>query len=156
MKNLIMKNLIFASLIALSAASAIAQVTVKDPWARATVPHQKATGVFMQLTAQQDARLVEAQSPVAEIVEIHEMKMENEVMKMRPVSDLPLPADKTVELRPGGFHIMLMGLKQQIKEGDVVPVTLVVESKDKKRETIALQVPARPLNSMAAGNHSKR
>jgi copper(I)-binding protein len=61
-----------------------------------------------------------------------------------------------VELKPGGFHIMLMGLKQQIKEGDVVPLTLVVENKDKKREAIALQVPAWPLNSMATGNHSGR
>lgn len=151
-----MKNLLFASVIALSTAGAFAQVTVKDPWVRATVPHQKATGIFMQLTAQQDARLVEVQSPVAAIVEIHEMKMENEVMKMRPVSVLPLPADKTVELKPGGFHIMLMDLKQQIKEGDVVALTLVVENKDKKREAIALQVPARPLNSMAHGNHSGR
>lgn len=151
-----MKNLILASVIALFTTGAFAQVTVKDPWARATVPHQKATGVFMQLTARQDARVVEAQSSVADVAEIHEMKMENEVMKMRPVSDLPLPADKTVELRPGGFHIMLMGLKQQIKEGDLVPLTLVIENKDKKRETIALQVPARPLNSMAAGSHSKR
>jgi copper(I)-binding protein len=87
----------------------MAQVTVKDPWVRATVPAQKATGAFMQITSAQDARLVEARSPVAGVVEVHEMVMEKEVMKMRAIKGLDLPAGKTVELKPGGYHVMLMG-----------------------------------------------
>lgn len=125
-----------------------AQVTVKDPWVRATVSQQKATGAFMQITSAQDARLVEARSPVAGIVEIHEMAMEKDVMKMRALPNgLDLPAGKTVELKSGGYHVMLMDLKHQVKEGDTVPMTLVVEGKDKKRSTIELKAPARPLTA---------
>ncbi|NMM37029.1 MAG: copper chaperone PCu(A)C [Glaciimonas sp.] len=148
-----MKHVILASLLALSATAVLAQVEVKDSWVRATVQQQKTTGAFMQLTAKQDARLVEVRSPAASVVEVHEMSMENNVMKMRAVSSVDLPAGKAVELKPGGYHIMLINLKQQIKEGDMVPVTLVVEGKDKKRQTIELQVPARPLNSMAGMKH---
>lgn len=122
-----------------------AQVTIKDPWVRATVSAQMATGAFMQITSAQDARLVEARSPVAGVVEVHEMSMHKDVMKMRAVKALDLPAGKTVELKPGGYHIMLMDLKQQMKEGDTVPVTLIVEGKDKTRSTIEVKAPVRPL-----------
>lgn len=123
-----------------------AQVTVKDPWVRATVPAMKATGAFMQITSTQDARLVEVKSPVAGIIEIHEMAMEKNVMKMRALPDgLELPAGKAVELKPGGYHVMLMDLKQQMKEGGTVPMTLVVEGKDKKRSTIEVKAPVKPL-----------
>lgn len=146
-----MKHFILTSLLALSATAALAQVDVKDPWVRATVQQQKNTGAFMQLTTKQDARLVEVHSPAASVTEIHEMSMENNIMKMRPIPGLDLPAGKTIELKPGGYHIMLLNLKQQIKDGDLVPMTLVIESKDKKRQTVELQVPARPLNSNATG-----
>ncbi len=131
----------------LAAVSASAQVTVKDPWVRATVPHQKATGAFMQLVAAQDARLIEARSPVAGIVEIHEMAMVQDVMKMRAVESLELPAGKTVELKPGGYHVMLMDLKGQVKEGDQVPLTLVVQTRDGQRQTLELKAPARALGA---------
>ena len=145
-----MKYAIFAALIAAtSAASALAQVTIKDAWIRATVAQQTATGAFMQITALADSKLVEARSPAAGIVEIHEMKMENNVMKMRAVTALDLPAGKAVELKPGGYHVMLMDLKGQVKEGDSVPLTLVFEGKDKKRETVELKVAAKSLTSSA-------
>lgn len=123
-----------------------AQVTVSEPWVRATVAQQKATGAFMQIKSAKDVRLVEVRSPVAGVAEIHKMEMINNVMKMRQVDGLDLSADKLLELKPGSFHIMLMDLKAQVKEGDVVPVTLVVEGKDKKRETIEIKATARPLN----------
>lgn len=145
-----MKNVILASLLALSATAALAQVEVKDPWVRATVQQQKTTGAFMQLTAIQDARLVEIRSPAADTVEIHQMSMANNIMRMRAVPELELPAGKAVDLKPGGYHIMLINLKQQVKDGDLVPVTLVFESNDKKRQTIELQVPVRPLNNTSA------
>lgn len=127
-----------------------AQVTVKEPWVRATVAQQKATGAFMQITSAQDARLVEARSPVAGVVEIHEMAMEKDVMKMRALSNgLDLPAGKTVELKSGGYHVMLMDLKQQMKEGDIVSMTLVVEGKDKKRSTLEIKAPVKPLAAPA-------
>ncbi len=144
----------FASVFALTLMAvhaAFAQVTVKDPWVRASVAQQKSTGAFMQLNAAQDQRLIAARSPVASIVEIHEMTMEGDLMKMRAIPGLDLPAGKTVELKPGGYHVMLIDLKQQLKEGDIVPITLVVEGKDQKRINIELKVPVRPLNAMANG-----
>lgn len=137
--------------------SAHAQVTVKDPWVRATVSAQKATGAFMQITSAQDARLVEARSPVAGVVEIHEMAMEKDVMKMRALPNgLALPAGKTVELKSGGYHVMLMDLKQQMKDGDTVPLTLVVEGKDKKRTTIEVKAPVKPLATAAGMDHQHK
>ncbi|MBK9021197.1 MAG: copper chaperone PCu(A)C [Sulfuritalea sp.] len=149
--NLIVRSTVLSALFfAAFALPAQAQVTVKDPWVRATVSQQKATGAFMQITSTQDARLIEAKSPVAGVVEVHEMKMEKDVMKMRALTEgLALPAGKSVELKPGGYHVMLMDLKQQVKEGDVIPLTLVVEGKDKKRSTIEVKAPAKPLAGAA-------
>jgi copper(I)-binding protein len=128
-----------------------AQVMVKDPWVRATVSQQKATGAFMQLTSPEDARLVEVSTPVAGVVEIHEMKMEKEVMRMRAMpGGLELPAGKMVELKSGGYHIMLMDLKQQVAEGSSVPLTLVFEGKDKKRSSVEIKAPVKPLTGMGA------
>ena len=104
----------------------------------------------MQLTTTQDARLVEARSPVAGVVEIHEMAMDKDVMRMRAIPGLDLPAGKTVELKPGGYHVMLMDLKQQMKEGETVPLTLVVEGKDKKRSSVEVKAPVKPLTAAAA------
>ena len=137
------------------AAAAQAQVSVKDAWVRATVPQQKATGAFMQLVSAKDARLVEAKSQVAGVVEIHEMAMVDQVMKMRAVPGLELPAGKMVELKPGGYHVMLLDLKGQVKDGDTVPLTLVVEGRDGKRQTLELKVPARPLNAAAQKDMSQ-
>jgi copper(I)-binding protein len=142
-----------AALLALIAAPAIADITVKDPWVRATVPQQKATGAFMQITAPKAARLVEASSPVAGVTEIHEMTMDKDIMRMRAIPGIDLPAGKVVELRPGGYHVMLMDLKAPITEGQDVPVTLVIEGADKKRETIVIKATARALGASGAMDH---
>ncbi|MFC7297987.1 copper chaperone PCu(A)C [Herminiimonas aquatilis] len=143
-----MKKLLLASVLSIVPAVLLAQVTVTDPWVRATVPAQKATGAFMQLTSKTDARLVEASSPGLR-TEIHEMALQDNVMRMRQLDWLDLPAGKTVELKPGGYHVMFFDVKNQIKEGDVIPLKLVFEGKDKKRETVELKVPARALKSAA-------
>jgi hypothetical protein len=132
---------------ALLAASAHAQVTVKDAWIRATVPQQKATGAFMRIDAAKDTKLVSASSPVTPVVEVHEMAMQDNVMRMRQVPAVDVPAGKTVELKPGGYHVMLLDLKQQVKEGDTVPLALVFEGKDGKRETVEVKAQVRALNA---------
>jgi hypothetical protein len=138
----------------LAAAAAQAQTTVKDPWVRGTVAQQKATGLFAQITSTGGGKLLSASSPVAGVVEIHEMAMEGTTMKMRALpAGLDLPAGKAVELKPGGYHVMLLDLKQQLKEGDTVPVTLVVEGKDGKKESLELKVPVKALNTPAAAPH---
>ena len=146
-----MKKLIVASLITL-AASAWAQsttVTVEDAWVRGTVATQKATGAFMRLTPSANARLVSVSSPVAGVVEIHEMAMDKDVMKMRQVPGLDLAAGRTTELKPGGFHVMLMDLKAPVKGGDVVPLTLVFEDAAKQRFTQEVQA---PVTALGGGN----
>jgi copper(I)-binding protein len=130
----------------LLATAAHAQTAVKDPWVRGTVAQQKATGMFAQITSPAGGKLVSASSPVAGIVEIHEMAMDGNVMKMRALPNgLDLPAGKAVELKPGGYHVMLMDLKKELKAGDTVPVTLVIEGADKKRETLEIKAPVRAL-----------
>ena len=138
-------------LAALAGAPALAQTTVTEPWIRGTVAQQKATGLFASITSAKGGRLVAASSPVAGLVEVHEMSMDGNVMKMRALpAGLELPAGKAVTLKPGGYHVMLMELKQQLKEGDTVPVTLVIEGSDKQRESIEIKAPVKALNSPAA------
>ena len=137
---------------AILASVAHAQVAIDGAWVRATVPQQSGTGAFMQLKSESDTKLVEADSPVAKHVEIHEMVMENHVMKMRQIRNLPLPAGETVELKPGGYHIMMMDLHKQVKDGDTVPLTLTFEGNDGQRNTMKIDAPVRPLASGADGH----
>jgi periplasmic copper chaperone A len=113
------------------------------------VQGQQATGAFMKITAGEHTRLVSASTPVAGVVEVHEMKMEGDVMKMRAVAGgLDLPAGKTVELKPGGYHIMMMDLKAALPKGSTVPMTLVfkdakgVDSEVRLNVPVALAAPA--------------
>ncbi len=105
-------------------AQTAAAVDVSQAWVRATGPGQMATGGFMHLTAQTTLQLVAVSTPAAGVAEVHEMKMEGDIMKMRAVKALELPAGKTVELKPGGYHLMLMDLKQPFAKGSTVPMTL--------------------------------
>lgn len=123
-------------------------VEVKDAWVRATVKGQMATGAFMTLTAKESTRLVGVASPAAGAAQVHEMKMEDGVMKMAEVKGgLELPAGKAVELQPGGYHIMLMDLKQPLAKDATVPLTLIfkdakgVERKTELKLTVAVRAP---------------
>jgi copper(I)-binding protein len=143
-----------ASLLMFGSLAAHAQTTVAEPWIRGTVPQQKATGMFASITSTQGGRLVSASSPVAGVVEIHEMAMDGDVMKMRALANgLDLPAGKAVALKPGGYHVMLMDLKQQLKAGDTVPVTLVIEGAGKVRETVEVKAPVKALNAAPVQPH---
>jgi copper(I)-binding protein len=134
--------------------SALAETTVKDAWVRATVPHQQSTGAFMTLTASSDSKLVDVQSPVAKIVQVHQMTMNNDVMGMKQVHSVDLPAGKAVSLDPNGYHVMLMQLNGQIKEGEQVPLTLVIEDAKGQKQNIEVKAPVRALNAEAMhGGH---
>jgi len=148
MKSIFKISLAIASLAL--AGQAFAQVDVSQAWVRATVAQQKATGAFLQLKAKRDSRLVEAHSKAAGVVEVHEMVMDGSTMKMRAVPALELPAGQLVELKPGGLHVMLMDLKQPIKAGDKLVLTLVFEDKaSKQRESVEVQAEARQLGMPA-------
>jgi copper(I)-binding protein len=148
-----MKHLVIAALMALtSTAWAQSTVKVEDAWVRGTVAQQKATGAFMRLTPSANARLVEASSPVAGVTEIHEMAMEKDVMKMRRIPGLDLPAGRTTELKPGGYHVMLMDLKQPLQAGQNVPITLVFEDANKLRFTQQIEAPIQALGASHGGH----
>ena len=145
-----LKHCITSAVLALSATLTWAQaVKVDEPWVRGTVAAQKATGAFMRLTPQKNVRLVAASSPVAAVVEIHEMTMVDQVMRMRAIPGLDLQTGRTTELKPGGYHVMLMELKQTLSAGDVVPLTLVFEDAAKQRFTQDVQA---PVTALGAGN----
>lgn len=127
------------------AVPAVAQVAVTDAWVRGTVAGQMSTGAFMRLTSPADITLVGVASAAAKVVEIHEMKMEGGMMKMSAVTRLPLAAGKVVELKPGGYHVMLMGLAQPLKEGDTVPLSLTFEDKAGTKQMIVVKAPVRAL-----------
>jgi periplasmic copper chaperone A len=146
-----MKKTLFALIASIALfGNAMAQVSVSAPWIRATVPQQKATGAFMQLKSGIDARLVAVSSPVAGSAEIHQMQMNGPTMTMRPVDGVDLPAGKAVDLASGGYHIMLLELKRALKDGETVPLSLTVQDKNKKRSTITLAVPVKPLTYVGA------
>ncbi len=135
-------------------------VEVKNAWTRATVKGQMATGAFMTLTAKEGITLVGVASPVAGVAQVHEMKIDNGVMKMAEVKGgLVLPAGKAVELKPGGYHLMLMDLKAPLAKDSTVPVTLIfkdakgVESKLDLTLPVATMAPA-GMTKPAAMDHS--
>jgi copper(I)-binding protein len=142
--------LVLASLVSLPA---LAQVSVSDPWIRATVPQAKVAGAFMQIKSAKTVKLVEVKSPVAGRVELHQMAMEGQTMRMRAVESIELPAGQTVNLASGGYHVMLFDLQRQLKDGEQVPLTLTVVDAAGKRENVALSVPVKPLTYKAPAAH---
>jgi len=120
-----------------------AQVKIENAWVRGAVPGQLTTGAFLDVTSQAEAKLVRVESPVAAVVEIHASEMKNGLMTMRAVPTVTLPAGKQVRFAPGGYHIMLMDLKQPVKNGESVPLKLTVEAADGKRETVDVKAQVR-------------
>lgn len=131
-------------------------VIVKDAWIRGTVQGQTATGAFMELTGKTNARLVGVSTPLTKSAEVHNMKLENGVMKMFPVDGIDVPAGKTVRLASGGYHVMLTNLQKPLNAGDKVPLQLTFELADKlankKRETIDLMVEVRDIKGQPAAH----
>ena len=133
-----------AALVAFSLVGVSAQaesVQIRDGWVRSTVPGQKGSGAFMKITAKESVQLTGVSSPVAGLAEVHEMKMEGDVMKMRAVPVLELPAGSTVELKPGGYHLMLMDLKQSLTVGSTVPVTLMFRDGKGAERRVEVKLP---------------
>jgi periplasmic copper chaperone A len=149
----ILARTFFAAAAATLAASALAQAPLKveDAWVRSTVPGQQGTAAFMKLTAHQKLQVVGVSTPVAGTADLHEMKREGDLMTMRPVGKLELPAGRTIELTPSGYHLMLQDLKQPLRPGTTVPLTLMlrdakgVDSKLELKLPVATRAPAAPM-----------
>ena len=130
-----------------------AGIQVEEPWARASVEGMKMSGAFMKINNDTNAQdvLVGGNSPVAERVEVHTHVNDNGVMRMREVKGgIPLPKKAVTELKPGSYHVMFMGLKQPLKEGETVPVTL----KFKKAKPITVDVPVKNVPKAADDAHN--
>lgn len=153
MKSLFLRGLATALALLLSATTAAAAgaggaaaraqgpVQVDDAWVRASVPGQSGTGAFMRLTAREPLTLVAVRTPAASAGEIHEMRLDGDVMRMRAITQMPLPAGQAVDLRPGGHHLMLMNLKAPLTSGARVPLTLVLRDAHGAEVRVDLQVP---------------
>lgn len=150
-----MKNLL--ATLALCAATVAAQaqpapVKAEGAWARASVQGQSGTGAFMTLSASEPLTLVGASTPVAGVAEVHEMKMEGDVMRMRAVPGVPLAPGKPLELKPGGYHVMLMQLKMPLKAGTTIPLTLQFKDARGQPQALELSVPVAVQGGNAHGN----
>ena len=131
-----------AVLLSLSGHLYAQNVDVKDAWVRTSVQGQKATGAFMKITAKEGSTLVGVASPVAGVAEVHEMKMDGDVMRMRALPQgLPLPAGKAVALTPGGYHVMLMDLKATLPKDSTIPLTLTFKDAKGVESRVELKLP---------------
>jgi copper(I)-binding protein len=143
------RSLAVVASIALALPVFAADVSVSGAWVRGTVAGQKTTGAFMQLSSRVDTTLVAVASPAAKIVQVHEMKMDGGMMKMRAVDKLAIPAGKPVELTPGGYHVMLVDLVAPLKNGDSVPLKLTFEDKTGAKQTVDVKAVVKPLTEGA-------
>jgi copper(I)-binding protein len=139
------KKILLSSLLLLAAGAAFAQaaapVTALLPWARPTVQGQRSAGVYVTLTAAEPLALVSVTTPIAGSADVHEMKLDGDVMRMRALERLDLPAGKPVELKPGGLHVMLQDLKAPLQPGTSIPVTLTFRTARNEQRQLTLQVP---------------
>lgn len=132
-----------AAAIALSIATSAQALEIKDAWSRASAGMARAGAAFMTIdnTGGEADRVVAASAPVSDITELHTHTMDGDVMRMRQVPDITVPAGETVVLQPGGLHVMFMKLAQPLKEGDTFPVTLTFEKAGEKTVDVTVQAP---------------
>ena len=129
-------------------------VAAKDAWVRTSVPGQKASGAFMTLTAKAATRLVSIATPVAGLAQVHEMKLDGDVMRMRALPEgLDLPAGKPVALAPGGNHVMLMDLKAALPKDSTIPMTLVFKDALGVESKLELKLPVATTAPQGMGEH---
>lgn len=153
-------NVLTATLLLACSALHAQTVEVTDAWIRTTVQGQKGTGAFMNIKAKDDAKLVGISSPVAGVAEVHEMKMDGDIMRMRAVPELALPAGKSVQLKPGGYHVMLMDLKRPLAKDSQVPLTLRfrdakgVETQLEMRLPVRVAAPSSGASPVPASGHA--
>jgi hypothetical protein len=140
-----MKKLSILFSIIFSQAAIAADIKVEHAWMRATAPGQEVAGAFMDITSTGNAKLIGVTSPAAGKLELHSMSMDNGVMEMRQMKSIDLPKGKTIQLAPGGLHVMLFDLKKPMKQGETVPITLDVVTADQHHESIKVDVSVRDL-----------
>jgi copper(I)-binding protein len=129
--------------------------SVDDPWVRATVPGQSVAAAYLEITAKSAAALVGADSPLARKAELHTMMLDGGVMKMRPVAAVELPANQRVSLKPGGYHIMLLDIRRELKAGERVPLRLVVRDAKGVKSTLKVEAEVRAVAGSGQLQHKQ-
>ncbi|MBE0548909.1 MAG: copper chaperone PCu(A)C [Rubrivivax sp.] len=148
--NTVRRTLIAAAAMLLAVtASAQTAPKVEDAWARPTVAGQAGGGGFLKITSPTADRLLAASAPVSKTVELHTMQMDGNVMRMRQVPAIDIPAGQTVELKPGGLHVMFIGLTQTLNNGATFPLTLRFE----KAGEVKVEVKVMTRAAMPATEH---
>jgi periplasmic copper chaperone A len=142
-----------ASLLLATAAQAEDSLKIDQPWARATPGGAKNGAAYVTLESAAPDALVAASSPVSAKAEIHMHAQEGGVMKMMPVEEVPLDPGKKVELKPGGEHIMLLGLKRPLKEGEHFPLTLTFRNGGKREVEVRVEKPGAGAPTMGGMKH---
>ena len=139
-----MKSIVIGFFLGLGfASSALSQVKVEAAWVRTTSLSQQATGAYMKITSTEAVKLIGVSTPLTKIAEVHEMKMDNDIMRMRALTDgLAIPANKLVELKPNAYHVMMQDLKQPIVSGATVPLQLHFLTASNKKLTVSVNAKA--------------
>ena len=145
-----MRKVLFAVLFGITCAAQAGEVKVEQSWTRATAPGQDSAMVQAVITSKQAAQLVGVTCDCAKTAELHSMVHEDGMMKMRQVESIDLPAGEAVDLGAAGYHLMLMGLKKQIKEGSKIGLTLTLRYQDGKTKKVKFKAPAKALNASAS------
>ena len=133
----------------------MAQLTETSACVRATAPGQTVAGAYLKISSASTAYLVGGSSPVAKAVELHQMSLDNNVMKMRPLPRLELPAGIVVELKPGSYHLMMIDVTHPLVKGEHVPLKLTVEDNSGRRQTVDIKAEVGELaaNKVQDGSH---
>jgi copper(I)-binding protein len=143
-----------AAALAVPIAFAAESVKVANAWVRAPVSGQKTAAAYLELTADRNLALVAAGSPAAGRVEMHSMTMDGGVMRMRALPRVDLPAGQTVRLAPGGTHLMLLDLKQPLKAGDKLPLTLSLQPSEPAASSLTTVTVEAEIRAAGTSTHS--
>lgn len=118
-----------------------ADVEITNAWARPTVPGQAVGGAYFDVRSTRGATLVEVRSDVADAVQVHEMSRDGDIMRMRELKTLALPAGQTVHLSPGGIHLMLLELKHPLRVGEAVSLRVTLQDARRRKQTLQVSAP---------------
>lgn len=150
-----MSKYLWAGLVALfcAATASASEVKVTEAWARATAPGQDSASIQLVITSDKAGALIAGESGIAKTVEIHTMVMEGNMMKMRAIEELLLPAKTAVSLGADGNHIMLIGLKKPLKAGEKVPFALTIKFANGSKTTVKAEALVKPLETTNNQGH---
>ncbi len=138
-----MKKLFFFFVLLLIVQIAKADIVISDAWLKPTIAGKTVTSAYLKISTDKPVKLIGGSAKLASSVEIHEMKMDGDVMRMRQIEELPILPHSPTELKPGGLHLMLVGLKKPIEENSMVLIRLTFKAEDGQKKNISVKAKAK-------------